>query len=48
MVVIVVEPMSKPNTVRNANVWILIVRISIPNVPNGLRRATVPKPMFLS
>ena len=48
MVVIVVETMSTPNTVRNANVWILIVRISIPTVPIGLNRATVPKPMFLS
>ena len=48
MVVIVVETMSTLNTVRNANVWILIVRISIPTVPIGLNRATVPKPMFLS
>ena len=48
MVVIVVEAMSTPNTVRNANVWILIVRTRIPAVPNGLRTATVPEPMFLS
>ena len=48
MVVIVVEPMLEPNTARNVNAWIPIVRTSIPPVPIGLNRATVPKPMFLS
>ena len=38
---IVVET-SEPNTVRNVNVWILIVKTRDPTVLKGLKQASVP------